>query len=152
MPYTVKLISKPMQSGTKLSWLLLSQSLSKSGERRLESLSNKNPHIVHDRASSDCKAVSRSFPYGFHLPSPQFNIDMVAVRDLLKRRKERPSVNHLKLQLSAHRPQPTARISTHLSRLKFGGRRPKSKKGSILPTLFNGLMSHCRRGQSEDVH
>ena len=100
------------------------QPIEKGGERRLEGLLNKNPHSLHAQASCDFKAVSRSFPYGFHLPLPQYNIDMVSVRDLRKRRKETPSANKLSLQPSANRPQPTTRVSTHLSRLKLirGGR------------------------------
>ena len=39
-----------------------------------------------DNASCDCKAVSRSFPYGFHSPSRQYNIDLcLSKRDNTKR-------------------------------------------------------------------
>jgi hypothetical protein len=63
--------------------------------RDVESLLNKNPHSLHAQTSFNCKAVSRSLPYGFHWPSLQFNVNMVSVRDLQKKRKEDTPVNHL---------------------------------------------------------
>ena len=97
MSYRVKFVNWPIQSGTEVRWLLSRESLSKSGERRLESLLNKNPHTEHAWASCDSKAVSRSFPYGSHLPLPQNSTDIVSVRDLQKKRKETTSANHHKM-------------------------------------------------------
>ena len=119
MSYSLRFVKWPIQSGIDVSWFVLSQRLSKRSERRPESLLNKNPHAVHARASCDCKAVSRSFPYGFHSPALQSSFNMVSVRDLQKRRKEKPSVNHLKLKPSTYCPQPAARVSTHLYTLKL---------------------------------
>ena len=97
IPYLVRFTSEPMQSGTELSWLLLSQSLLRRGERSPENLLIRNPHCAHSRASCDCKAVSRSFPYSFHLSPRQSKIDMLSVRDLQRSRKETLSASHLKL-------------------------------------------------------
>ena len=111
--------------------------------------SQKNPHTEHARASFDWSAVSKSFPYAFHLPSPQYKVDMVSVRDLQNRRKTTPSKNHLKLQQPAHRPnQPLASRPTSLDSRTT---RAKFEKVFILPTLFNGLMSACGKGQSKQV-
>ena len=88
-PYTVKFVSSPMQSGMELSLLPRSQSLSKSGERSLEILFERNAHIEHDRASFECKAVSRSFPCDFHSPSRQSNFDIVSMRSMEKGGKKR---------------------------------------------------------------
>ena len=132
-----------------LSWLWLRMSLSESGER--DTILNKNTHSEHAQASCDCKAVSRSFPYSFHLSPRQSKIDMLSVRDLQKRTKERPSINHLKLQPSTHRPEPSTRALTHLPRLELGDR-AKSEKVSIRLTLYDWLISHCRRVHVKGVH
>ena len=87
MPYLIKLVSSPMQSGKEVIRLSWSQSLSKSAT--FESLLNRNPIIVHDRASFDCRAICRSFPYGFHLPSLQFSFDIFPVKELEKKRSPR---------------------------------------------------------------
>ena len=116
MPYLVRFVNWPIQSGSKVSWLQLSKRLSKRGERRLESLLDRNPHSLHARASCDCKAVSRSFPYAFHLPSLQHSLDMVAVRDLQKRRKDIVS----KQSQLAPPQQPLASRPTSL-RIKLEG-------------------------------
>ena len=127
MSYLVKFVSWPIYSGSDFSWFFLSQSLSKSDERRLESLLNKNSHSLHDRASFDCKAVSRSFPYTFHLPTVQSKHDMVSVRDLQKEDKK-DTVSKQSQPATSAPPQPTTRVSTHLFRLKLevGGQNQKS--------------------------
>ena len=159
MSYVVKFLSWPIHSGMEVSWLLLSQRLSKEWSGPPRKPFQKNPHTEHDRASCDCNAVSRSFPYAFHLPSPQYSSDMVPVRDLQKRRKEAPSMNHLKLKPSTHCPQPATRVSTHLSRLKLeaGARRNPRKSrpsfchaqqsagGSLLERSSQRFtLTHCR--------
>ena len=153
MSYSVKLVSRPMCSPVVSSAGCCQEKAYQRGERRPESLlqrafSTKNPHFVHAWASFDCKAVSRSFPYGFHLPSFQFNVDMRSA----KRGGKDTVRNHLKGQPSAQRPQPTTRVSAHLSRLNLKVRRAKSEKVSVLPTLCEGLVGHYRRGQAKAEH
>ena len=110
--------------------------------RGRESLQSDNSHTVHDRASLDCKAVSKSFPYGFHLPLLQSNFDMVSQRSA-ERRREKPSVNHLKLQLSAYRPKTAGeRVNPPL---KAQNRALRAAPNSIiLPVRPDAALTHAR--------
>ena len=119
MPYTVRLINDPRESGTEINLFPPREKLSRreresANDERESRVLSANPHIVHNRASRDCKAVSRSFPYGFHLPSLQSNFNMFSVRELQKRTKEIPSINYLNLQASAHRPTIHLRLDPPL--------------------------------------
>ena len=81
VPYAVKLVNDPIRSGTEFSRLSSNQSLSKR-VREVSRASDKDPHFVHAWASSDCKAVSRSFQYGFHLPFLQSTVNIFPVSEL----------------------------------------------------------------------
>ena len=141
MPYFVKLVNWPIESGSEVSWFSLRASLSKramriemnnqlnavrgqvgqlantvrygqqlvvaeiesikeGSETSGECLLNKTPHNEHARVSFDCKAVSRSFPYGFHSSSSQTSSDMLSERS--GKRESPSSCNHQIIALTSH--------------------------------------------------
>ena len=87
VPYSVKLVSDPIQSGMEASSLSFSKSLLRKMRNAKARFLDKYAHSEHAWASSDCSAVSRSFPNGFHLPVLQSSPDMFSGNKLHAREK-----------------------------------------------------------------
>ena len=89
MPYAFRLVNNPIDSGREVSLLLWRQSLEEEGENDENPASESTlvrlySHVVHDWASCDASAISRSSPDGFHCPEPKFSVDMRSLRALKK--------------------------------------------------------------------